>query len=272
MSLVRANGITVHIQALSPAFEDGSSKRTKTAVLIHGLASDTMASWYFTLAYPLVEMGFRVLLMDLRGHGRTERPAHGYALGDFVDDLQALLEEHGGPAPYYLFGNSFGGTVAFTYAARHPERVAGIVAIESSPPTRAWFGRLRRRLAELASAVSSTPALVAVGARRGERGARRAREASRLLAETTLRSELPVSTLPGEGRLSAIRCPVLCLYGDRSHVVELAAETQRLLPQAWTRVFAGQKHSLLIDQPEAVRAAVTTWLRTECLVSEAQGE
>jgi pimeloyl-ACP methyl ester carboxylesterase len=42
----------------------------------------------------------------------------------------------------------------------------------------------------------------------------------------------------------------------------MAAETQRLLPRAEMRVFAGQRHSLLIDQPEDVQAAVTAWLRT----------
>jgi pimeloyl-ACP methyl ester carboxylesterase len=220
-----------------------------------------MASWYFTLAYPLVEMGFRVLLLDLRGHGRSERPPHGYGLEDFVDDLDALLALHGGP--YYLFGNSFGGTIAYAYAARHPERVAAVVAVESSPPTTAWFARMRRRLGELAAAVAEPRALATVGARRGAQGERRAREAGRLLAETTLRAELSFSRLPDPAELKAITCPVLCLYGERSHVAELAGETRDLLPQAETWVFAGQKHSLLIDQPDEVRSAITTWLRAQ---------
>ena len=255
--MVRANGIALHVQVIEP--DEGPAART--AVLLHGLASDTMASWYFTLAYPLVEEGFRVVLLDLRGHGRSERPPHGYALADFVDDLEAVLDVHGGPGQYHLFGNSFGGTVAFAYAARHPDRVAGIVAVESSPPTTAWFARLRRRLDELSAAVAQPRALATVGARRG---AQRAKEAGRLLAETTLLSELQASMLPDPDRIAALDCPVLCLYGDRSHVVELAGETQRLLPRAWTQVFAGQKHTLLIDQPGDVRAAVATWLRTEC--------
>lgn len=260
MTMLRANGIVLHVQVLEPA----GAPAARTAVLLHGLASDTMASWYFTLAYPLVELGFRVVLLDLRGHGRSERPPRGYALTDFVEDLEAVLDVHGGPGPYHLFGNSFGGTVAFAYAAGHPDRVAGIVAVESSPPTTAWFARMRRRLDDLSAAVAKPMALATVGTRRGVRGAQRAKEAGRLLAETTLRSELQASVLPEPDRIAALDCPVLCLYGDRSHVVELAGETQRLLPRAWTRVFAGQKHSLLIDQPDDVRAAVTTWLRTEC--------
>jgi len=257
--MVRVNGVALHVQTLTPA----APPAERTAVLVHGLASDTMASWYFTLAYPLVELGFRVLLLDLRGHGRSERPAYGYALDDFVDDLDALLVSHGGPGPYHLFGNSFGGTIAYAYAVRHPDRVAGIVAVESSPPTAAWFARLRRRLAELAAAVSEPRALATVGARRGARGAQRARDAGRLLAETTLRAELSAAVPPDPARFAAIGCPVLCLYGERSHVAELAGETRRLLPQARTQVFAGQKHSLLIDRPDEVRSAVTSWLREQ---------
>ena len=243
MTFVRANGVTLHVQELTPA----GSGPPRTAVLLHGLASDTMASWYFTLAYPLVEWGFRVVLQDLRGHGRSERPRTGYALDDFVGDLDALLD--GEDDPVYLFGNSFGGTIAFGYAARRPDRVAGIVAVESCPPTSDWFARLRHRLRD---PPARRPALAAASTAPG-----------RGLADTTLRSELPASELPEPARFAAIRCPVLCLYGDRSPLADLAADVPRLLPRVRTRVFAGEKHSLLVDRPADVRAAVAAWLRTE---------
>jgi pimeloyl-ACP methyl ester carboxylesterase len=242
VSLVQANGVTLHVQELVPQ----GPGTPPTAVLLHGLAADTMASWFFTLAYPLVEHGFRVVLQDLRGHGRSERPTSGYALDDFVDDLDALIGL-GGEGPVHLFGNSFGGTIAFAYAARHPARVAGIVAVESSPPTEEWLVRLRDRM-------HRRPRILATGAPRS--GVTR-------LADTTLREDLPASRLPDRAALAAIRCPVLCLYGEQSPAYELAAPTRRLLPTARIEVFAGQRHSLLVDQPAEVRAVVTAWLDTE---------
>lgn len=242
MSFVQANGITLHVQELIPA----GTGTPPTAVLLHGLAADTMASWYFTLAYPLVEYGFRVVLQDLRGHGRSERPVSGYVLDDFVDDLEALIALRG-DGPVHLFGNSFGGTIAYAYAARHPDRVAGIVAVESSPPTQEWLTRLGDRLRH-------RPRILATSAPRSG-GAR--------LADTTLRDDLPASQLPDPAALAAIRCPVLCLYGERSPAYELAASTGRLLSSARIEVFAGQRHSLLVDRPAEVRAAVTAWLDTE---------
>ena len=62
-----------------------------TVALVHGLLTDSLASYYFTLAPGLVAAGWDVVLYDLRGHGRSSRPAQGYELDDFVDDLEAVL-------------------------------------------------------------------------------------------------------------------------------------------------------------------------------------
>jgi len=60
--------------------------------------------------------------------------------------------------------------------------------------------------------------------------------------------------------IAAIDCPVLCLYGGESAVRELAAETERLLPQSRHVVVAGFGHTLLINAPDRVRDEVLAWL------------
>jgi pimeloyl-ACP methyl ester carboxylesterase len=252
MSIVRANGVDLHVEEVAPAGSPAG-----TAVLIHGMTSDSMASWFLTLAHPLAQAGFRVLLYDLRGHGHSERPPTGYGLNHFVGDLDALLDEHWKvDGPVHLFGNSFGGTVAFSYAAQHPARVAGIVAIESAPPTAAWFGRMGRRLARAAETLADAEAVL----NSRPLMARRVRSASALLAETSIGVELPDSVLPDPAQIQAIGCPVLCLYGGESAVQELATETERLMPQSRHVVVAGHGHTLLINDPDRVRAEVLPWL------------
>ncbi|MEV4707490.1 alpha/beta hydrolase [Actinoplanes sp. NPDC049316] len=253
MSMVRANGIAQHVEEVPPI-----GAHRGTVVLIHGMTSDSMASWFLTLAHPLAEAGLRVLLYDLRGHGRSARPATGYRLDDFVDDLEALLAHWGVDGPVHLFGNSFGGTVAFAYAARHPSAVAGIVTIESAPPTGEWFTRMARRLARVTETLADADAVAASRPLM----ARRMRDASALLAQTSIGEELPASALPDAAAFAAVDCPVLCLYGGESAVKELATATERLLPQSKHVVVPGQKHTLLIKAPDQVRAEVLPWLAT----------
>ncbi|MEU7755820.1 alpha/beta hydrolase [Micromonospora sp. NPDC049171] len=274
--MIRANGIEVHIERLDPPADGpgggnaGRGDRPATLVMIHGMASDSLASWYFTLAKPLADAGLRVLMYDLRGHGHSQRPPTGYALDDFVDDLSAMLTELDVTDPVHLLGNSFGGTIAFGYAIRHPDRVASVAAIESSPPTRAWMARVARRLDRATDLLPRPEALAQISAGRGERVARRARATGEMLATTTLARDLPASALPSSAQISAIGVPVLCLYGANSAVVELAPAVVRLLPQTRSVVLPGEKHTVLVDRPEAVRRLVLAWLREECSVEVAE--
>ena len=59
-------------------------------VLLHGLTGN-LAVWHFTLV-PKLRHQYRLLTYDLRGHGRSERPAAGYGVDDMVADLAALRE------------------------------------------------------------------------------------------------------------------------------------------------------------------------------------
>jgi pimeloyl-ACP methyl ester carboxylesterase len=75
---------------------------------------------------------WRVVSMDQRGHGLSGHSSD-YSLDAFVGDIAALLDHLGAREPVVLIGNSLGGTNAFLFAARHPERVRAMV-IEEGPP------------------------------------------------------------------------------------------------------------------------------------------
>lgn len=70
--------------------------------------------------------------MDQRGHGLSDH-ASDYSRAAFVGDIAALLDHLHVTAPVVLVGNSLGGTNAFFFAARHPDRVRAMV-IEEGPP------------------------------------------------------------------------------------------------------------------------------------------
>jgi pimeloyl-ACP methyl ester carboxylesterase len=75
---------------------------------------------------------WRVVSMDQRGHGLSDHSTD-YSRDAFVGDIAALLDHLGVREPVVLIGNSLGGTNAFLFAARYPDRVRALV-IEEGPP------------------------------------------------------------------------------------------------------------------------------------------
>jgi pimeloyl-ACP methyl ester carboxylesterase len=75
--------------------------------------------------------GHAVVSYDARGHGESD-PApegEGYDYSKLVGDLESVVATEAGKGPFVLAGHSMGAHTAVAYALRHPERVAGLVAI-----------------------------------------------------------------------------------------------------------------------------------------------
>jgi pimeloyl-ACP methyl ester carboxylesterase len=246
MAMVDTGDIRLHVQRLAP--RDGRPS-TATAVLIHGLLTDSLASYYFTVAPSFAASGVDVVMYDQRGHGRSGRPDSGYTLDHYVDDLEALLDRLDVTGPVHLVGNSYGGTVAFGYAVRHPERVASISVIESEPATEAWAaklgGILERVVTQLAR--NEDDALAWITANRSQNTARLAKGAARLVRATTIAQDIPASRVLTEDEIRSVSCPVLAVYGGESDLAEQAAWLESLLPDCRTVVVPGHEHSVLVE-------------------------
>lgn len=67
-----------------------------------------------------------VVLYDARGHGGSAAPPDGYGIEDRVADLLGVLDAYGLEDPV-LFGHSMGGSTVANFAARHSDRVRGLV-------------------------------------------------------------------------------------------------------------------------------------------------
>jgi pimeloyl-ACP methyl ester carboxylesterase len=256
VTTVRANGIEQHVQQMGPP-----GAGVPTVVCVHGILIDSLASFYFTLAKPLADAGLRVIMYDLRGQGRTERPPTGYTLDDYVDDLTGLLDQLDVPGPVYLIGNSFGGTIAFSFAVRHPGRAAGIAVIESEPASRQWAVKMSANLTRAATELVRSEALAWVTVRYGRHTLKLAKYAARMLQSTTLVQDLPPSAVPSTEQLRSLRCPVLAVYGADSDLAVQAPLLRALLSDCTTRVIPGQDHSVLVNVPQTIIDLVLSWLR-----------
>ena len=101
--------------------------RGPDVVIVHGLGS-TAQQWLPTAR--LLARNFRVTLVDLPGHGLSPMP-DPFSLDRAVAALDRTLEE-AADRPVILVGHSLGGLVAAAEALDHPERVRGLVLVETA--------------------------------------------------------------------------------------------------------------------------------------------
>ena len=112
----------------SPRAEDGL-RSPAPFLLVHGLASN--ARLWDGVGRRLAEAGHRSVAVDLRGHGRSDKPDTGYDFATISADLWALI---GGLGPTFerpiLVGQSWGANVILDLAVRHPDLARGIVLVD----------------------------------------------------------------------------------------------------------------------------------------------
>lgn len=110
-------------------FEPREQDRNEPIVLIHGFASTHAVNWLFNQwAKTLTEDGRRVVMLDLRGHGRSQKlyDPEAYTFSAMADDTLRLME-HLGMDRADIMGYSMGGRVATQLALSHPERVRALI-------------------------------------------------------------------------------------------------------------------------------------------------
>lgn len=98
-------------------------------VLLHGLSAN--ANEFGGLLSEGLAASHRVIAPDLRGRGRTGKPATGYAMADHAADVIALLD-HLGLDRVVMGGHSFGALLAIFIAANYPDRVKRVIVIDAA--------------------------------------------------------------------------------------------------------------------------------------------
>jgi len=103
-------------------------------VLVHGWAADA-GIWRFQV--PAFEKQFRVITLDLPGHGRSDAPERfSYDQAQLADSIEAVLRG-AGVRRAVVVGHSMGAHVAVVFQQRHPDRVVGLALIDGflrAPP------------------------------------------------------------------------------------------------------------------------------------------
>jgi len=102
----------------------------KNVMFLHGWACDSH-DWSWQL--PLFESKYRVVAVDLRGHGRSKvEPPGAYMPADYVADIEALISTRYHGEKFIIVGHSMGGQIAALLAAKRPDLINAVVSIDGS--------------------------------------------------------------------------------------------------------------------------------------------
>jgi pimeloyl-ACP methyl ester carboxylesterase len=252
---------------------------SRTLVLLHGVASNSTRWSEFREGTRLKE--WEILTPDLRGNASAAAPRTSLGTEIWCADIAALLDARGA-ARAVVGGHCLGANIALQFAARYPQRVAGLVLIEPMPP-QALIGMMRTlaRLKALLYALYGTARLmnmIGVYRRRLERLDLREWDQAirsgkvRLSAFASLYVDLASTPLAAYVRMLAatvepwpdvgkIAVPVLALLSKQSSMSDLAGARRALaaLPDCEV-IEMDAVHWIPTEQPEAMRTAIEDWL------------
>ena len=98
----------------------------------HSLASDS-GMWSEQMV-PLLAKGYRVLRLDMRGHGGSDPVAGDYTMAALADDVAAALDALGFDKVHFV-GLSIGGMIGQAFAIAHGHRLASLMLCDTMPHT-----------------------------------------------------------------------------------------------------------------------------------------
>jgi len=257
MAETYVGGVRLHYQRLGV---EGAPLR---AVFVHGLVMDNLSSWYFTVANALATFA-DVVLYDLRGHGMSDRPAHGYREADMVGDLCGVLDATVGGAPIVLVGNSYGAFLSVRFALRYPERVAGLVLVDGHLGDDDFGERMAATLSlegEAADQAIAASFQNWLGRHSTRKRTKLGDMARALVNGTTLVRDLRATTPLTAADFERITAPALALYGESSDVIARSLPLVTRMPHCTVRVLPGCTHSILWEATNEVKTRIVDFCR-----------
>jgi len=237
-----SDGVRIHYEIEGP--EQG-----KPIVLVHGFASDYRLNWVGTRwQETLTSNGFRVIGLDCRGHGRSDKPHDeaAYTVEVMTGDVVRLLDQVEVASAAYL-GYSMGSRIGLEVVLDFPERI-----------TRAVLGGIGaagaiERAEEIAQAFRLGEPTDDPVAQTFYKFAS-ARPGNDLVALAACIRGLRPERHPE--RLAKIRTPILVAVGDRDDIARGAPELIEEIPSARLYTIPGRDHMSAVTAREFKQAAL----------------
>jgi pimeloyl-ACP methyl ester carboxylesterase len=236
-----SDGVRLHYEVHGP--EGGAP-----LMLVHGFASDYRLNWVGTRwQETLTSAGYRVVGLDCRGHGISEKPHDpvAYALDLMAGDVRRLMDHLDIRVAHYL-GYSMGARIGVQALLDFPDRLNRVILGGIG-----WVGAFHEAT-EIARALRGEPTASPVARTFYDFAHARPENDLEALAACILGPQ----PNPDAARLAAILNPVLVVVGDRD---DIAIEAERLvesIPTARLVTIGGRNHMSTVPAREFKQAAL----------------
>jgi len=251
---------TIVHKGIELAYEDRGAGKP-AFVFVHGWTCDRS---FFAPQAEHFALRHRVVSVDLRGHGESDKPQGPYPVTAYADDIAYVIEQLG-LGKTVAVGHSMGGIAVLQLAAAHPDRVAAIIMVDPAPFV--FPPEFRAGLESMVAAIES-----------GNQEPRRQFIANQLFLPTSDRrlvqevlavmmaapSHVAASTMRGilafNGPDVAARCkvPTLHLAATPLNPPHLMSQWLPAVVNGWT---VGAGHFNQLEVPEQVNAMIEGFLR-----------
>ncbi|HQX17870.1 MAG TPA: alpha/beta fold hydrolase [Anaerolineales bacterium] len=220
----------------------------RTFVFIHGFGGQA-SQWRNQLQKFAVEN--RVVALDLRGHGLSDKPTSGYDMPQILQDVETALTLLKVKENFILVGHSYGGAIVTEYALKNPSRVERLILIAT-----AGQYKLRPLFRSALSLPVSVLRWIGPFTRSWLHAAPYALK--RLYADN-------MSKWKGWDRFAALEVPTLVIRGHRDRVFErpFFERVPGSIPGAEDADIGVSGHMVMLERREAVNRAMERFLEGE---------
>jgi pimeloyl-ACP methyl ester carboxylesterase len=241
--------------------------RGRCVMLLHGLAGYA-EEWADTARE--LSVAHRVVALDQRGHGRSDRAPKDVSQNAFVGDAEFWLERLA-LAPATVVGQSLGGVTAFLLAARRPDLVSRLIVAEATPDPEpnaidgvvSWLAEWKRPFGSIDEAVGFF----------GDTTWGRTWAAGLEVRDDGYWPSFDLDVMTRALRHTAhesywndwhsIRCPTLVVRGQGGVREDVVARMLRELPSARAITIADAEHDVHLEQPRQWSQALLAFIPTE---------
>lgn len=257
MPVITVDGARLHVE------EQGAGD---PVVLIHGLGSSAR-DWFAQV--PHLAERHRVLTLDLRGHGRSEKPDEPYSIPQFARDVAVVLRIRDA-WPAHVVGLSMGGMVAMQLAVDAPSLVRSLVVVNSAIDVRlkswadVWF-YVSRRFAVKLLGMRRVGKLIADRLFvRPDQDDLRTEFVNRWAENDKAAYIRSVDAIMGwsvQDRLDRVTMPALLVSSEHDYTPVAAKNlTVARMPNAELAVVDGARHALPVERPAEFNALLDEFL------------